>query len=86
MLFFNGSVIHGSTPNSSKDRFRRSFICHYVPQSTAEMSHFYTAYSFDGVKQNIRPNQDGGPCGTEFFTPFWEALSEEEKRRHATAF
>jgi phytanoyl-CoA hydroxylase len=64
VLFFNGSVIHGSTPNTSKDRFRRSFICHYVPQSTKEMSKWYTAYSFDGVKQSIASNEDGGPCGT----------------------
>ncbi|MFM8716207.1 MAG: phytanoyl-CoA dioxygenase family protein [Spartobacteria bacterium] len=33
-LFFNGSSIYGSGPNRSKDRFRRSFICHYVPKST----------------------------------------------------
>ena len=64
VLFFNGSVIHGSTPNTSKDRFRRSFICHYVPKSTAEMSHHYTVFSFDGVKQPIAANNDGGPCGT----------------------
>ena len=30
VLFFNGSVIHGSYPNSSADRFRRSYIGHYV--------------------------------------------------------
>ena len=38
VLFFNGSVIHGSTPNTSADRFRRSLIFHYVPASTVEMS------------------------------------------------
>jgi len=65
VLFFNGNVIHGSAPNVSKTRFRRSFICHYVPKSTAEMSHWYTAYSFDGTQQShIRENLDGGPCGT----------------------
>src|SRR5690606_26559333 len=30
VLFFNGSVIHGSYPNRSATRFRRSFICHYA--------------------------------------------------------
>ncbi len=64
VLFFNGSVIHGSTPNTSKDRFRRSFICHYVPQSTKEMHSSYKAFSFDGVRQEISHNNDGGPCGT----------------------
>ena len=64
VLFFNGSVIHGSTPNTSPDRFRRSLIFHYVPASTVEMSHYYEALSFDGEKQDIATNMDGGPCGT----------------------
>ena len=64
VLFFNGSVIHGSTPNTSTDRFRRSLIFHYVPASTVEMSHYYEALSFDGAKQDIATNMDGGPCGT----------------------
>ncbi len=64
VLFFNGSVIHGSTPNTSTDRFRRSLIFHYVPASTVEMSHYYEALSFDGEKQDIAVNLDGGPCGT----------------------
>jgi ectoine hydroxylase-related dioxygenase (phytanoyl-CoA dioxygenase family) len=64
VLFFNGSVIHGSTPNTSADRFRRSLIFHYIPASTVELSHWYEALSFDGVKQEIAVNMDGGPCGT----------------------
>lgn len=64
VLFFNGSVIHGSTPNTSTDRFRRSLIFHYVPQSTREISHWYDAISFDGDPQDIAVNLDGGPCGT----------------------
>ena len=31
-LFFNGSVVHGSNGNSTKDRFRRSLIFHHIPQ------------------------------------------------------
>lgn len=64
VLFFNGSVIHGSMPNNSKDRFRRSLICHYVPASTAEMSNYYQAFDFTGRRRNIEVNNDGGPCGT----------------------
>lgn len=64
VLFFNGSVIHGSTPNTSADRFRRSLIFHYVPASTVEISHWYEALSFDGEQQAIAINMDGGPCGT----------------------
>lgn len=30
VLFFDGKCIHGSYPNVTKNRFRRSFICHYV--------------------------------------------------------
>lgn len=30
-LFFHGHLIHGSAPNRSADRFRKSWICHYVP-------------------------------------------------------
>ena len=30
VLFFNGSVVHGSGPNHSADRFRRSLIGHYI--------------------------------------------------------
>ena len=38
VLFFGGSVIHGSGPNRSRDRFRRSFISHYVGASTAHLN------------------------------------------------
>lgn len=41
VLFFGGTVIHGSTPNSSATRWRRSLINHYVPISTVAMSHWY---------------------------------------------
>ena len=29
-LFFHGRTIHGSYPNTTTDRWRRTFICHYV--------------------------------------------------------
>lgn len=49
VLFFNGSLIHGSTPNSSNDRFRRAFICHYVGNSLVGMSgNYYPLTTFDG--------------------------------------
>jgi phytanoyl-CoA hydroxylase len=65
VLFFNGSTIHGSGPNKSADRFRRSLIFHYLPQSTTEMSQYYEVIDFAGVKRkHVKANQDGGPCGT----------------------
>lgn len=49
VLFFGGETIHGSTPNSSKDRFRRAFICHYVPATTTAMSgNYFPLRHFDG--------------------------------------
>ncbi len=65
VLFFNGNVIHGSAPNRSKTRFRRAFICHYVPRSTTELSHWYkTPYRFNREMLSITVSTDGGPCGT----------------------
>jgi phytanoyl-CoA hydroxylase len=29
VLFFDGHILHRSFPNRSKDRFRRSYVCHY---------------------------------------------------------
>jgi ectoine hydroxylase-related dioxygenase (phytanoyl-CoA dioxygenase family) len=65
VLFFNGSTIHGSGPNKSADRFRRSIIFHYLPQSTTEMSQYYEVMDFTGKKiTHVKPNPEGGPCGT----------------------
>jgi ectoine hydroxylase-related dioxygenase (phytanoyl-CoA dioxygenase family) len=64
VLFFNGSVIHGSGPNRSATRFRRAFICHYVPLGTRELSGWYdTPYRFNGERLDIPEAQGGGACG-----------------------
>ncbi len=66
MLFFNGSLVHGSGPNSSADRFRRSFICHYIGRSAERMSEWYRPIlTFAGDEVTIDANTGGGPCGTE---------------------
>jgi len=67
VLFFNGSVIHGSTPNSSMDRFRRAFICHYVGDSTTAMNAgYYPLYTFDGETLSRDRTYIGtSVCGTE---------------------
>jgi ectoine hydroxylase-related dioxygenase (phytanoyl-CoA dioxygenase family) len=66
VLFFNGSVIHGSYPNASRDRFRRAFICHYAPQASSEIARFYKPlYAFDGrTHDGTTWVTGGGPCGT----------------------
>ncbi len=66
VLFFNGSVIHGSYPNTSQARFRRSLIFHYVPRHSAEMASFYSSLTFDGETVAIPDATGGGPCGTPF--------------------
>lgn len=35
-LFFDGKTIHGSYMNESNDRWRRSFICHYIGENAAD--------------------------------------------------
>jgi len=64
VLFFNGSLIHGSYENSSPVRFRRAFICHYVPASCMEVSSGYRPLlTFDGVEVEKQGASGGGPCG-----------------------
>jgi hypothetical protein len=70
ILFFNGSLVHGSAPNRSKDRFRRSFICHYIGQSAERMSLWYRPIlTMDGEEVEIAENTGGGPCGVEAVGP-----------------
>ncbi len=65
VLFFNGSLIHGSYPNTSDTRFRRAFICHYIPRGSAEVSHWYRPlYDFRGNEVEVADATGGGPCGT----------------------
>lgn len=73
-LFFNGSSIHGSGPNRSKDRFRRSFICHYVPKSTQRISKFYLPLlTPEGQDVMIEANSGGGACGNSWQDgAYWE--------------
>jgi ectoine hydroxylase-related dioxygenase (phytanoyl-CoA dioxygenase family) len=36
VLFFDGKLIHGSHPNRTSDRWRRSFSCHYIGRHSRE--------------------------------------------------
>lgn len=63
VLFFNGNVIHGSLPNTSPDRWRRAFICHYVPKASAEVSHWYECLDWDGNPVGYEDATGGGACG-----------------------
>lgn len=66
-LFFNGSALHGSGPNRSKERFRRSFIGHYAAGSLEKIAKFYQPLiARDGSEVAVEVNADGGPCGAEW--------------------
>lgn len=64
VLFFNGQVIHGSFPNTTEDRFRRSLIGHYIVAEAEKVSAFYhPVLRFDGTEADLEANTDGEPCG-----------------------
>lgn len=70
ILFFNGSLIHGSPPNSSENRFRRSLIAHYIPAACEEVGHWYRPlmrFNQDLVQKDFI--DDGGPCGVMVSAP-----------------
>ena len=66
-LFFGGGVIHGSGPNRSKDRFRRSFIGHYAAGSLEKISKFYLPLvKMDGTDYDVTAQTGGGACGQDW--------------------
>jgi ectoine hydroxylase-related dioxygenase (phytanoyl-CoA dioxygenase family) len=67
VLFFHGSMVHGSGPNRSADRFRRSLIFHYVPVDSVEISRFYNPLlRLDGSEVTIAETMEGGACGDDW--------------------
>lgn len=64
VVFFNGSLIHGSYPNTSADRFRRALIGHYVAGEARQVSKFYhPVLRMDGTEVELDESPGGGPCG-----------------------
>ncbi|MEU9971642.1 phytanoyl-CoA dioxygenase family protein [Streptomyces sp. NPDC051014] len=66
VLFFNGSLVHGSQPNRSTGRFRRSFIGHYVGRSAERIGGYYRTVSMSGERVSLPESEGAGPCGTEW--------------------
>ena len=64
-MFFSGNLIHGSGPNRTKDRFRRTFIGHYIDAASDQVAKFYhPVIDMQGqVVSDIQMPQGGGPCG-----------------------
>jgi hypothetical protein len=65
VLFFNGSVIHGSFRNRSETRFRRTMIAHYIAAESEQVAKYYfPVFRMDGSQiEDIRESVHGGPCG-----------------------
>jgi ectoine hydroxylase-related dioxygenase (phytanoyl-CoA dioxygenase family) len=69
-LFFFGTTIHGSTPNVSENRSRRSFICHYIGSRSTESASFYNPLiRMNGEQFENSPSTMGSPCGVAFEGP-----------------
>jgi phytanoyl-CoA hydroxylase len=67
-MFFGGNLIHGSGPNRTKDRFRRSFIGHYIDEASEQVANAYhPVLNMAGeVVSNITVPVGGGPCDDGF--------------------
>lgn len=67
VLFFTGSVIHGSAANSTIDQWRRSFISHYIPVSATHIGGWYVPHMYDFFGRPVTRESSawGGPCGVE---------------------
>ncbi len=64
VFFFNGSLIHGSRSNVSKDRFRRSLIGHYIAAEAEKVAKYYhPVLRMDGTEVDLGISERGGPCG-----------------------
>ncbi len=65
VLFFNGQLVHGSFPNRSAHRFRRSLIAHYIVGEAEQVSRYYhPVLQMNGEPVEMGINTEGGPCGT----------------------
>lgn len=64
-MFFGGNLIHGSGPNRTEDRWRRTFIGHYVNETSEQVSRFYhPILNMQGeVVSSVEEYSGGGPCG-----------------------
>jgi len=63
VLFFNGSLVHGSKSNRSA-RFRRALTGHYIQGDAREVARWYhPVLRMDGSEVELEQSPGGGPCG-----------------------
>jgi phytanoyl-CoA hydroxylase len=64
VLFFNGSLVHGSFPNKTTDRFRRSLIGHYIEGDSEKVARWYQpVLRMDGSVVEVGASEKGSQCG-----------------------
>jgi phytanoyl-CoA hydroxylase len=64
VLFFHGSLVHGSAPNTTTDRFRRALIGHYIQADARQVAEYYhPALRMDGTALHLEVSEGGGACG-----------------------
>jgi hypothetical protein len=65
VLFFNGQLVHGSFPNASPNRFRRSLIGHYIEGDSQQVGLWYKpTLRMDGSEIVLETSENGTRCGT----------------------
>lgn len=70
VLFFHGALVHGSAPNVTSDRFRRSLIGHYIEGAAEQVAEYYhPALRMDGSPLELAVAEGGGACGEWVETP-----------------
>lgn len=64
-MFFGGNLIHGSGPNRTTDRSRRTFIGHYIDEASDQIAEFYhpVLNTKREVVTRLKVPVGGGPCG-----------------------
>ena len=64
VLFFHGTLVHGSYPNSSAARFRRALIGHYIAGEAEQVGVYYhPVLRMDGSLVELAASAGGDPCG-----------------------
>lgn len=64
VLFFNGQIVHGSFPNTTQNRFRRSLIGHYIHADAQKVGQWYhPVLRMDGSEVDMEVSDKGTRCG-----------------------
>jgi len=64
VMFFNGSLVHGSEPNTTSDRFRRALIGHYIVGEAERVGQWYRpVLRMDGTPVEMGISPGATECG-----------------------